>query len=64
MDTKEINAVCGVHLHPNDLERFKFTLIDVENEAEKAFKVAKVVNGTKMCVLKIGLPKSLKSTTT
>ena len=45
------HAVCGAHLRPNDLVRFKFTLIDVAGRVEEALKVVRVVDGTEMCVV-------------
>ena len=45
------HAVCGAHLRPNDLVRFKFTLIDVAGRVEEALKVVRVVDGTAMCAV-------------
>ena len=47
----EQHQVCGKEIFPNDLVRFKFSVLEFNGEIERAIKVVQVRDGTEMCTV-------------
>lgn len=56
--TCEIHDCCGEHLAPDDLVRFKLSVVNVGDKTEDAIKVVRVRDGTESCMIGF-LPRNI-----
>ena len=57
----ECHDCCGKFLFPDDLVRFKLTVVDIEGKVEEAVKVVRIRDGTESCTVGF-LPRNVATT--
>ena len=54
----ESHDCCGESISPDDLVRFKLTVVDIDGKIEEAIKVVRVRDGTESCTIGF-LPRNI-----